>query len=750
MDSIFSDVPNVCVYFDNLYIIGKDDTEHLQTLQRVLKVIGDKGLKVNKDKCQFMLEEINFLGYKLNKQGIRLQDKKTKAIKDAPSPENPQQLKAFLGMINYYSKFMGNLSSILSPLYKLLQKDVPWQWDRDQESAFSAAKRALSSDTLLVHFDPGKKHVLTCDASPDGVGAVLSQIDECGERPVAFASRSLNRAKRNYSQRDRERLGIIFGVKKFHKFIFGKKATIITDHKPLLGLFGEHKAIPEHCSPRVQRWAITLAAYDYELKHKAGVENSADGLSRLPLHTEISSYIPEDIEMIFNVMENSFVNVNDVKRETLTDECLMKVYEFCLNGWPDECVQEELRPFKNKKLKLSLEDGCILWGTRVVIPKTLQNKVLSMLHDTHIGASKMKSLARSWYWWPNMDADIEKFVKLCSTCAQHAKQPAKSPLQNWDWPLEPWKRIHIDFAGPFLNKMFLIVIDAHSTWIDVKTMTTITASDTIIELKEIFSTHGLPDQIVSDNGPTFTSLEFKTFCSANGIEHITTSPYHPAGNGLAERAVGIFKTAMIKLGSICSLRERVNRFLARYRSTPHVTTGVAPCELLCGRKIKTHLDLVHPTVQSSVSQHQCKQKLNYDRTSSEREFGIYDSVYVRNYGKGERWIPGQIVESTGPVSYKVRANDGLLMRRHADQIRVTCAQEYESDTPLSSGTSDIPLPDSKSVVVDLGKPESPASIRPQPLTNQCESQPNQGSGSPNPRPLRRSNRITKAPDRLVL
>ena len=221
----------------------------------------------------------------------------------------------------------------------------------------------------------------------------------------------------------------------------------------------------------------------------------------------------------------------------------------------------------------------------------------------------MKSLARSWYWWPNMGADIEKFVKLCSTCAQHAKQPAKSPLQNWDWPLEPWKRIHIDFAEPFLNKMFLIVIDAHSKWKDVKTMTTITASDTVIELKEIFSTRGLPDQTVSDNDPTFTSLKFKTFCSANGIEHITTSPYHPAGNGLAERAVGIFKTAMIKLGSKCSLRERVNRFLARYRSTPHVTTGVAPCKLLCGRKIKTHLDLVHPTVQSSVSQHQCKQKL---------------------------------------------------------------------------------------------------------------------------------------------
>ena len=142
-----------------------NDTEHLQILQQVLKVIGDKGRKVNKDKCQFMLEEINFLRYKLNKQGIRPQDKK-KTIKDAPSPEDPQQVKAFSGMISYNSKFMGNLSSILPPLYTLLQKDVPWQWDRDQESAFSGAKRALSSDTLLVHFDPVKKityrHVMLC------------------------------------------------------------------------------------------------------------------------------------------------------------------------------------------------------------------------------------------------------------------------------------------------------------------------------------------------------------------------------------------------------------------------------------------------------------------------------------------------------------------------------------------------------------------------------------------------------------
>ena len=505
--------------------------------------------------------------------------------------------------------------------------------------------------------------------------------------------------------------------------------------------------------------SVTLAAYDYQLKHKPGSENSADGLSRLPLISNDLSYVPEDIDMLFSIIENSFVNACDVKRGTQKDECLVNVYEYCLNGWPEESVSDDFKPYKNRKTELSLENGCILWGSRVVIPTSLQNEVLSMLHDTHLGASKMKSLARSWFWWPHMDADIEKCVKLCSACAQHSKQPAKAPLHNWDWPIEPWKRIHIDFAGPFMNKMFLIAIDSHSKWLEVKLMNTITASDTIVELKEIFATHGLPDKIVSDNGPSFTAHEFKLFCTANGIEHITTSPYHPAGNGLAEKAVGIFKSAMIKMGSKFSLRERIKRFLSRYRTTPHITTGVAPCELLCGRKLKTHLDLLHPTVKQSVSQHQQAQKLHHDKTSLEREFGVNDRVYVRNFGRGEKWIPGEIVKSTGPVSYKFKTNDGLLVRRHADQIKVTCAdQEFESIITPPSSDQLRPVVHSipKSVVVENSEPKTVATgprntgISNDAQQSESETVSGQSLGSPSPPPLRRSERRVKAPDKLDL
>ena len=254
MDSTFQSVPNVAVYFDNLYITGMGDDENLDTLNKVLSIIKEKGLKINKNKCQFMLSEIKFLGYRLNKQGLQPQPEKVNAIKLAPQPENVSQLRAYLGLVNYYSKFVPNLSQTLAPLNKLLKKNEKWAWGQEQDKAFQKSKDIISSDNLIIHFDPTKNLTLTCDASPDGIGAVLSH----GELPIAFASRSLNQAERNYSQLDREGLSIIFGGRKFHKFVYGREITIITDHKPLLGLFGENKPLPGHTSPGLQRWAITL------------------------------------------------------------------------------------------------------------------------------------------------------------------------------------------------------------------------------------------------------------------------------------------------------------------------------------------------------------------------------------------------------------------------------------------------------------------------------------------------------------
>ncbi|RUS70453.1 hypothetical protein EGW08_021782 [Elysia chlorotica] len=535
MEGIFLQIPNCVIYFDDLYITGCDDRTHLQTLNTVLELCKDRGLRIRREKCEFLQDEVNFLGYRLNRDGLQPQPEKLRAIRDAPRPTNVNELRAYLGLVNYYCKFIHNASSLLAPLYDLLHKGVKWHWGREQQRAFDTSKTSLSSDKLLVHFDPNKQLILTCDASPRGVGAILSHRDQQGERPIAYASRSLNAAEQNYAQIDREALSLIFGVTKFRKYIIGHQIELYTDHKPLLGLFGEHKAFPENASARVQRWALILSGYSYRLAYRPGHQNNADALSRLPLpETPLVSEPPDAVDHLFNFVDELPVTATDIAKETLKDPLLKQVFNFAARGWPSK-PSDDVRAFTARKHEISIDNGCLLWGTRVIIPTSLRSRVLDILHETHIGISRMKAQARSWVWWPLLDYDIERLAKTCAICEQYQKSPPKAPLHPWDWPQQPWSRVHMDFAGPFLGKMFLIIIDAHSKWIDIKIMSKITASDTILELREVFSTFGLPEVIVTDNGPTWTSELFQNFLAHNGVKHITSAPYSPSTNGLAER-----------------------------------------------------------------------------------------------------------------------------------------------------------------------------------------------------------------------
>ena len=703
MESIFQDIPYCVVYFDNLYITGPDDESHLNTLEKVLRICKTKGLRLRREKCAFMQDEVDFLGYRLSKNGLHPNKSKVDAINNAPRPKNVSQLKSFLGLLNYYGKFIANLSSTLEPLHRLLKKNQKWVWGRDQETAFKQAKTALTSKSLLVHFNPHTPMVLICDASPYGVGAILAHRDDSGEKPICYASRTLNAAERNYAQIDREALAIIFGVKRFHKYILGQQIEIITDHKPLLGLLGEGKPLPEHSSARVQRWAMALSAYTYRLCYRPGHQNSADALSRLPLSETTQEELPPfELCHLFEFLDQAPVTSVDIAIETSKDRILRCVCDFVANGWPEKVNNVELRPYFFRKHELSIDKGCLLWGTRVVIPSTLKEQVLATLHGGHIGIARTKSLARSYVWWPLIDLDIERVTKSCYQCEIHKNNPPQAPLNPWVWPDRPWQRVHMDFAGPFLGKMFLIIIDSHSKWIDVKIMNKITTVDTILELRDVFSTFGLPDTIVTDNGPSWTSEHFRNFLVYNGVEHILSAPYHPASNGLAERAVQLFKHAM-RTNTNGSLRERVYKFLTKYRSTPHSTTGLTPAELMIGRKFKTHLDLLHPALQTKVQKQQRMQASQHDKTSRSRDIGVSDDVLVRNYSKtGEKWIPGVIEAQTGPVSYRVSTPTHGVLKRHVDQVRETyCDSNQNQSQTKGDGEDDTQYSQSQSISNDL-------------------------------------------------
>ena len=237
------------------------------------------------------MESVGFLGHVISAEGVLPNKKKVEAVLAAPTPKDVSQVRSFLGLMNYYGKFLPNLSSVLAPLYRLLHKAVKWRWHKEEEDSFREAKELLISTKLLVHFDPDKELILTCDASPYGVGAVLAHKEEDGtERPISYASRSLAIAERKYSQLDKEGLAIIFAVKRFHQYLYGRKFIIHSDLKPLQHIFGNNRPVPAMASARIQRWALTLAAYSYTILYKPGKEISqADGLSRLPLPESVSS-----------------------------------------------------------------------------------------------------------------------------------------------------------------------------------------------------------------------------------------------------------------------------------------------------------------------------------------------------------------------------------------------------------------------------------------------------------------------------
>ena len=240
-----------------------------------------------------------------------------------------------------------------------------------------------------------------------------------------------------------------------------------------------------------------------------------------------------------------------------------------------------------------------MWGSRVVIPSQGRERVLEELHQCHPGINRMKAKARSYVWWPCLDKDMEKKVLHCHICQSNQCSPSKAPLHPWEWPKDPWRRLHIDYAGPFTNRMFLVVIDAHSKWLEVIPTTSATGQVTVSKLRQIFATHGIPETCVTDNGPAFVSEDFAVFMHRNGIRHITTAPYHPASNGQAKRAVQIFKRGLEKMNAN-DLLESLQRFLFSYRTTPQTTTSQSPAELLMGCRLVTAFDLLKPEVGRKV------------------------------------------------------------------------------------------------------------------------------------------------------
>ncbi|XP_014675604.1 PREDICTED: uncharacterized protein LOC106815629 [Priapulus caudatus] len=399
MDQLVGDTPFVVARLDDILISGRDDEEHLRNLEEVLRRLAEVGLRLNRAKCIFMADEVIYLGYKISADGLHTVAEKVKAIAMAPQPKNVKELRSYLGCLNYYAKFMPNLSTELEPLHRLLKQDNRFVWGNEQDVAFRRSKELLQSASVLVHYDPDKELILACDASPYGVGAVLAhRLPDGTERPISFASRTLAAAERNYSQLEKEALAIVWAVKYFHCYLYGRAFGILSDHKPLESLLGEQKPIPPLASGRIQRWGLMLSAYQYELKYKSGAKMAnADAMSRLPLPTTVREVpTPAETVCLLEFMDSSPVDVELVRTMTDKDIVLSRVRRLVRHGWPESKKDGELLPYYVRRDELSIQDGCILWGSRVIVPTAARERVMYLLHEGHPGIVRMKVFARQY------------------------------------------------------------------------------------------------------------------------------------------------------------------------------------------------------------------------------------------------------------------------------------------------------------------------------------------------------------------
>lgn len=426
---------------------------------------------------------------------------------------------------------------------------------------------------------------------------------------------------------------------------------------------------------RLQRWATFLGGFNYTFRHvKGSLNGGADGLSRLPLQSKEQEDC-EELKDYFNffVEEKLPVDAKMIRKAIRTDRVLSKVLLYTMTEWP-KTVEDVLKPFHNRKEEISIDNGLLFWGYRIIIPEKHKSDILDEVHATHLGASKMKTLARQYFWYPKLDSELEKLSKSCDVCCKNADNPNRALLLKFEEAKQPLERIHADFLGPFKGNSYLIITDSYSKWPEIYEMKKCDAVSTIENLRDYCARYGLPKKLITDNGTQFTAEEFQLWTKTNGIKHVRTSPAHPSTNGAAENAVRSFKNGFKKvLDDKKNINESkatlIARYLLYYRMTPHSTTGESPAKRMIGREIRNRLDLLRESRITETNEN--RQIENY---SGKREVYLVPNeiVYVRDYRIQNKpgWKKAKVVKALGPRNYLCRLIDeeNLIWKRHIDQI----------------------------------------------------------------------------------
>lgn len=425
-------------YLDDVLISGKDCKNKLY---HVLERLNDANIKVKLSKCKFFVDKLSFLGHVITSEGLLPNPEKVDTIANANPPKNSTELKAFLGLINFYGKFIPNLSSKLNCFYSLLKKDTKYVWTDECNGRFEKCKKYLQTPSVLEYFDPKKPLIVVTDACNYGLGGVLAHDVEGQEKPICFTSFTLNDAQRKYPILHLEALAVVSCVKKFHKYLYGQHFVIYTDHKPLLGVFGKEGRHSIFVT-RLQRFIMELSIYSFEIRYRPSRRmGNADFCSRFPLPCTVPRNLDRECINSLNFTTELPLDFNNIAAETEKYVFLLQIIDYLRKGWPERALKD----VKAQSHDLEMYSGCLLFKNREVVPKSLQQKTLKLLHSNHDGIVKIKQLARRTVFWFGINADIEHYVKSCNVCNQTLVTPKKKVNSSWTPTCRPFSRVHADF-----------------------------------------------------------------------------------------------------------------------------------------------------------------------------------------------------------------------------------------------------------------------------------------------------------------
>lgn len=647
---------NVICYMDDLLIATKTMEENITCLEEVLELLQKNGLTINLDKCNFLQNDIRFLGYDVSEQGIRPSPKKLDAIANYPTPKTIHQLRQFLGLINYFRKFIKNCALISKPLTSLLKKNVIWKWTPEHDHTVATLKNLLINNATLNIFNPKLPISLYTDASRDGLGCILMQKTESGDKPICFYSRQTTNEEKKYHSFELELLAIVVGLQKFRHYLLGTQFSIITDCSAV-----RHALCKKEIIPRISRWILQTQEFTFDIFHRPGPQmQHVDALSRNPV---AKSNISNLTESVMTITEGDWL-----LSVQLQDPNICCIRDILKSGEAESHRQifNEYELLGNKVYR-STE-----FGRRWLVPKQCIWYIIRANHDDigHFAVDKTIERIKSKYWFPRLKKIVSKYVKNCIYCIYYKNAHGKKPGKLYPIPkhARPFHTLHIDHLGPFIkttqnNNYLLVIVDSFTKFVFIAAVRNTKSKVVINELNKIFKVFGNPKRLISDAGSAFTSKLFSNFCKDRNIRSHVIATAVPRSNGQVERYNQTILEALRSMGAysdnnnwdqhITSIQQGIN-------STINKTTAAVPSEVFFGYRIRMNGDAIvdddnteqaidvttlRNTVDNNIKKNAIKQKTSFDAKRKEAPlYSIGDLVVLKipshnNDGQSKKLLP---------------------------------------------------------------------------------------------------------------